>query len=202
MSEGKIILAIEKGFKALNINLNYEPFLEYLKLLDKWNKAYNLTAIRDVEDMVNYHIMDSLAILPWVKGHYIIDVGTGAGLPGIPIALAMKQSKIFLLDSNGKKINFLEEVKRVLCLTNVEIVHMRVERFNPLIKFDMVITRAFSDLKKMIATTNHLLAEGGILLAMKGKVLETELEEVDKPCKIYEYNVPNIEAKRTVVVIS
>lgn len=202
MSDAKIISALTKGFKELNINLNYEPFLEYLKLLDKWNKAFNLTAIRDVEDMVNYHIMDSLAILPWVKGHYIIDVGTGAGLPGIPIALAMQQSKIFLLDSNVKKINFLEEVKRVLCLTNVEIVHMRVERFNPLIKFDMVITRAFSDLKKMIATTSHLLVENGILLAMKGKVLETELEDINKSCKIYEYNVPNIEAKRAVVLIS
>lgn len=201
MNDETIIALLNEGFKRLNVKLNYEPFLTYIKLLNKWNKTYNLTAIRNIDDMVKYHILDSLAIIPWVKGDHIIDVGSGPGLPGIPLALAFKDKKIFLLDSNIKKINFLEEVKRILCLTNVEIIHQRVENYYPEKKFSTIVTRAFSDLNSMVKITDHLLAKDGIWLAMKGKI-EDEINKIDKVFKIYEYQVPGLAAKRSVVLIS
>ena len=107
------------------------PLFQYISLLNKWNAAYNLTAIRDMESMVTKHLLDSLAVRPWLKGDYILDVGTGAGLPGIPLAIAEPQRKFVLLDSNGKKIRFLREVKRQLALSNLEIVQFRVENYHP-----------------------------------------------------------------------
>ena len=139
----------------------------YLLLLDKWNKTYNLTAVRDIYEMASRHVLDSLAILPWVHGKNILDVGTGAGLPGIPLAIARPDLCVTLLDSNGKKTRFLEAVKRTLHLTNINIVQMRVESYRFAQGFDTITSRAFSQMDEMINLTKHLIANDGVWLAMK-----------------------------------
>lgn len=147
--------------------------LHYVELLDKWNKAYNLTAIRDPFEMVSRHIQDSMSIAGLVSGERVIDVGTGAGLPGIPLAIFYPQKHFALLDSNGKKTRFLEHVARELVLPNVEVVNKRAEQFFPAEPFDSVLTRAVASLDKMVRFSEHLCADNGKFIAMKG-VLPTE----------------------------
>ncbi|GGI86723.1 16S rRNA (guanine(527)-N(7))-methyltransferase RsmG [Legionella impletisoli] len=190
------------GLKQLGLTLPIEPFLAYLQLLHKWNQAYNLTAVRDMSEMVSRHILDSLAILPWVKGKRLIDVGTGPGLPGIPLALARPDLEVVLLDSNGKKIRFLQEVKRMLSLTQIEVVHSRVENYHPTQGFDTVTSRAFSDLSQMLTWTSHLIALDGIWLAMKGRVPEIELQTLLHPYQVEPYTVPGLEGQRCCVIIN
>lgn len=198
---GLIEKTLQTGLRDLGLDLNPEPFIHYLQLLDKWNKAYNLTAVRDMDAMVARHILDSLAILPWVKGERILDVGTGPGLPGIPLALACPDVKVVLLDSNGKKIRFLQQVKRTLSLNNIEIVQTRVENYRPSQGFDTVTSRAFSDLSQMLDKTKHLLSPDGIWLAMKGRYPADELKSVDYPYQVNDYVVPGIEGERCCVII-
>lgn len=192
---------LENGLEQFGLSSISGSLLDYLFLLKKWNLAYNLTAVRDLESMVNKHILDSLAILPWVKGNKIIDVGTGAGLPGIPLAIAAPEKKFVLLDSNGKKTRFLNEVKRQLDLKNIEIVQFRVENYRPEQGFDTVISRAFSSLHQMIQWTEHLLAKEGFWLAMKGRYPDTELEETMQKCTVQRYTVEGIEGERCCVLI-
>jgi 16S rRNA (guanine527-N7)-methyltransferase len=173
----------------------------YLTLLDKWNQAYNLTAIRDKDMMISHHILDSLAIMPWLNGEKIIDVGSGAGLPGIPLALARPDLKIFLLDSNGKKARFLQEAKRVLNLKNVEVIQSRVEDYNPSFNFDTVISRAFSSIDNMLDKTNHLLADKGIWLAMKGQRPDSELSNIKNSYQIKSYPVAFVDGERCCVIL-
>ena len=180
---------------------NIKPMLEYLSLLAKWNDVYNLTAVRDIDSMISRHLLDSLAILPWVHGSRILDVGTGAGLPGIPLALARPELKVVLLDSNGKKVRFLQEVKRSLKLDNIEIVQERVESYHPPQGFDTVTTRAFSNLQQMMGWTQHLLVPSGIWLAMKGRRPEDELEVIPENYRIENYSVPGVEGVRCCVII-
>ena len=177
------------------------PLFQYISLLNKWNAAYNLTAIRDMESMVTKHLLDSLAVRPWLKGDSILDVGTGAGLPGIPLAIAEPQRKFVLLDSNGKKIRFLREVKRQLGLTNLEIVQFRVENYHPDQGFDTVTSRAFSSLEQMIFWTKHLIAEQGVWLAMKGRYPDEELNALDKNYRVESYTVEGLEGERCCVLI-
>jgi 16S rRNA (guanine527-N7)-methyltransferase len=179
-----------------------EPCLAYLALLDKWNNAYNLTAIRTVKKMATHHIVDSLAILPWIKGERLLDVGSGAGLPGIPIAIAHPTATVVLLDSNGKKTRFLSEVKRVLRLPNIEIVQSRAETFLPTVGFDTVTSRAFSTLKSFIECTDQLVSEQGIRLAMKGRYPETELAAIQRPYQVEAYSVPGIIGGRCCVIVN
>ncbi|TAL63033.1 MAG: 16S rRNA (guanine(527)-N(7))-methyltransferase RsmG [Legionella sp.] len=178
-----------------------EALFQYLLLLNKWNSAYNLTAIRKPEEMVTKHIFDSLAILPWVQGQRLIDVGTGAGLPGVVLAIAKPDSQFVLLDSNGKKIRFLQEVKRQLSLNNIEIVQSRVENFHPALGFDTVISRAFSTLEQMLHWTQHLIRPDGIWLAMKGRYPDTELETIHQPYTVESYTVAGIDGERCCVLI-
>lgn len=192
---------LTKQFSDLGFHLPVEPFITYLTLLNKWNKAYNLTAIRSLEGMVTHHVLDSLAILPWIKGPQLLDVGTGAGLPGIPLALAVPSLNVVLLDSNGKKIRFLREVKRTLELTNVEIVQTRAEAYHPPSGFDTVTSRAFSTLESFVHWTRHLLSEKGIWLAMKGRYPDTELEAMNTPYRVETYTVPGIIGDRCCVII-
>lgn len=173
----------------------------YLSLLHKWNGAYNLTAIQDKESMFKLHILDSLAIFPYIHGQKIIDVGTGAGLPGLIIAMSNQDLAVTLLDSNGKKIRFLQEAKRVLSLNNVNIVQSRVENYHPETNFDTVVSRAFSNIKNMQDWTRHLLAKDGIWLAMKGHIPETELSGTQSPYKIHTYQVPGIVGKRCCIIL-
>jgi len=165
------------GCEALGLQLTPEildRLLEYLALLIKWNNAYNLTAVRDPGEMVTRHLLDSLAVAPHLTGQRIIDVGTGAGLPGIPLALLFPQRQFVLLDSNGKKTRFLVQVKATLGLDNVTVVHSRVEEYRPSEPFDTVIARAFAALTDILALCHHLLAAGGTVLAMKGGATEAE----------------------------
>lgn len=173
----------------------------YLSLLQKWNGAYNLTAICDKESMFKLHILDSLAILPYIHGQKIIDIGTGAGLPGLILAMAKQDLAVTLLDSNGKKIRFLQEVKRVLSLKNVDIVQSRAENYHPEINFDTVVSRAFSNIKNMQEWSQHLITADGIWLAMKGQIPETELSDTSSPYEIHTYQVPGIVGKRCCVVL-
>jgi 16S rRNA (guanine527-N7)-methyltransferase len=178
-----------------------EPLSTYLCLLKKWNTAYNLTAIRDIEGMIAKHLLDSLAILPWLRGDAILDVGTGAGLPGIPLAVAEPQRHFVLLDSNGKKTRFLQEVKRQLQLNNVEIAQFRAENYHPAQAFDTVVSRAFSNLEQMIYWTQHLVSKQGLWLAMKGRHPEDELTALQYPYQVISYTVPGIEGDRCCVLI-
>ncbi|MFA5959046.1 MAG: 16S rRNA (guanine(527)-N(7))-methyltransferase RsmG [Tatlockia sp.] len=192
---------LQDGLNKLNLTLDIEPFIQYILLLDKWNQAYNLTAVRDKETMITRHILDSLAILPWLKGPKILDVGSGAGLPGIPIALAKPDFELVLLDSNGKKVRFLQEVVRRLKLTQVSVIQSRAESYHPSFVFDTVTSRAFSDLSQMLQWTNHLLGTHGVWLAMKGRYPETELLHLNKPYRVNQYTVPGLDSERCAVII-
>lgn len=192
---------LSQAFLTMGISQVPEPYLIYLALLQKWNNAYNLTAIRSIEEMSTHHILDSLAIMPWIRGQRLLDVGTGAGLPGIPLAICMPSLTAVLLDSNGKKIRFLQEVKRVLKLANIEIVQSRVEAYHPSSRFDTVTSRAFSTIESFIQWTSHLTSEHGIWLAMKGRYPDTELKTLQHPYNVETYSVPGIIGERCCVII-
>jgi 16S rRNA (guanine527-N7)-methyltransferase len=192
---------LQKGLEQLSVVADLQRLYAYLLLLDKWNHVYNLTAIREQHAMVNLHLLDSLAILPWIKRSRILDVGTGPGLPGIPLAIVAPELQVVLLDSNGKKIRFLQEAKRTLGLANVEIVQSRAEIYRPNQGFDTVISRAFSNLQQMIEWTEHLVAPQGIWLAMKGRQPEEELAEISHPYRVENYTVPGVEGERCCVII-
>ena len=200
-AESRVLIILEEGIRELGYPVPSDKLLQYLHLLDKWNQAYNLTAVRDIEAMVTRHIIDSLAILPWVKGAQLLDVGTGAGLPGIPLAIARPDLHVVLLDSNGKKIRFLHEVKRMLSLVNVDIIQTRVENYHPSHGFDTVTSRAFSDLAHMTKLTQHLIATDGIWLAMKGRWPEAELAGLQHPYRVESYQVPSLDGDRCCVII-
>ncbi|MDI9819521.1 MULTISPECIES: 16S rRNA (guanine(527)-N(7))-methyltransferase RsmG [unclassified Legionella] len=193
---------LKEGLRRLGIAIDTAPLLTYLNLLNKWNHSYNLTAIRTMEAMVYRHLLDSLAIAPWVKGKRLLDVGTGAGLPGIPLALYKPDLQVVLLDSNGKKIRFLQEVKRVLAINNIEIVQSRVENYHPPQGFDTVTSRAFSDLAQLLKWTSHLIGTSGIWLAMKGRHPEAELASINLPYQVKPYTVPGLDGERCCVIIN
>lgn len=172
---------LRSGLEHLGLTLSQQQqqlLLDYLALLTKWNRAYNLTAIRDPDEMVERQLLDSLAILTLVQGSQILDVGTGAGLPGIPLAICMPGASLTLLDSNGKKTRFVQQVKMELGLDNLQVHQARVEGFDPAQRFDTITTRAFAALPKIVELTTRLLARDGIVLAMKGAVPVAEVELV------------------------
>ena len=135
---------LSQGLNALGVESNESLLIDYLLLLIKWNKAYNLTAIRDPMEMVGKHLLDSLSIIPHIQGTKLLDVGTGAGLPGIPIAITLPNCDVTLIDSNGKKTRFLQAVKRSLNLPNIHIIHGRIESITDENGFDCILSRAFS----------------------------------------------------------
>ena len=150
--------------------------ITYLDLLEKWNHAYNLTAVRSRSEMLGRHLIESLAISPFIRGRQVVDVGSGAGLPGIPLAIANPAVQYTLLDSNGKKSRFLLEVKRALMLSNVEIETVRVESWQPTKPFDSVVTRAFADLTTTLARVDHVLSDQGMVYAMKTEHAQHEID--------------------------
>lgn len=193
---------LEEGLGKLGLSIEMTtPLMRYLTLLLKWNKAYNLTALTDPSLMVGRHLLDSLAISPFIQGIKVLDVGTGAGFPGIPLALAHKEYQFVLLDSNGKKTRFLEEVKRQLSLRNVEIIQSRAERYQVDQGFDTITSRAVSDVNDLVHWTRHLVTSSGIWVAMKGQVPEAELAVLDCPYRVEMYQVPGVEGKRSAVII-
>ena len=191
------------GLESLNLSIDedkVEQLLGFIKLLEKWNKAYNLTAIRDREAMVRLHLLDSLAIVPFIEGKRVIDIGTGAGLPGIPLAIYLPDIEFILLDSNAKKTRFVQQAIIDLKLGNVSVCHKRVEQYHPEKGFDTAITRAFAGLSDIVQLTAHLLNKDGVLLAMKGQAPDV-LELESAITTLIPVNVPGITAERCLVRI-
>ncbi len=192
------------GIKGLNLTLSdnqCQQLLAFVKLIEKWNKAYNLTAIRQREEMVQLHLLDSLAVLPYLEGKRIIDIGTGAGLPGIPLAVCLPEVEFVLLDSNAKKTRFVQQAVMELKLANAKVCNDRVEQHRPAALFDTVLTRAFASLPDTLAKTAHLAAEKGVLLAMKGQTPESELQQLSLKSEVIPISIPGIEVDRCLVRI-
>ena len=179
-----------------------ELFNNYINLLDKWNKAYNLSAIRNINEMLDRHLIDSLSIAQFIQGKRFIDVGTGPGLPGIPLAILYPDRHFSLLDSNGKKTRFLMQAKMELGLKNIEVYNERVEKLEVDMPFDAVISRAFASLEDMIQGADHLCAENGHFYAMKGLYPELELQAITKPYKVQAIRWEGNQPERHLVIIS
>jgi 16S rRNA (guanine527-N7)-methyltransferase len=179
-----------------------EKLLAYMALLQKWNKVYNLTAVREPSEMVTLHLLDSLSVLPFIKAGNLLDVGSGGGLPGIVVAIVKPDLQVTTIDTVQKKAIFMRQVKGELGLENLDVVHARVESYQPKQKFEVIISRAFSELALFLKLTKHLLAENGAWLAMKGQVPHAELEILDvNSKKIIPLNVAGLQAERHLVVL-
>ena len=168
---------LENGLSKMNLSLDSEQIsklMAYLQLLIKWNKAYNLTAVRNPQEMVSRHLLDSLSVLPHLQSGALMDVGSGPGLPGIPVAICRPDIAVTTLDSNSKKTRFQVQVKAELGLDNLTVIHERVEKYR-VEPFKQVISRAFASLQDMIEWTEHLCASDGVFLAMKGLYPDEEL---------------------------
>ncbi|TBR41922.1 16S rRNA (guanine(527)-N(7))-methyltransferase RsmG [Marinomonas agarivorans] len=198
---------IHSGAQKMGIELaneKVEKLVDYLSLLQKWNKAYNLTAIRDVDQMIDRHLIDSLSTIPYIKGDNIIDVGTGPGLPGMVLAICFPEKNFTLLDSNGKKTRFLTQVKMELGMDNVTIANERVEQHAFHGVYDHVISRAFASLQDMIQWTLPLPKESGNFLAMKGVYPTEEIQRLPDTVVIedvYKLSVTNVNEERHLVVM-
>ena len=173
---------LEMGLRTMGLastSFQQHRLLAYLGLLLKWNAAYNLTAIREPEEMVSRQLLDSLSILPLIRGPRVLDVGTGAGLPGVPLAIMLPDLEFTLLDTNSKKTRFVNQVKLELGLDNLSVVQQRVEEFQPENRYDTITSRAFASLGDMLQGSRHLLVEDGQWLAMKGRFPEQEVAAMD-----------------------
>ncbi len=181
------------------------PLLAYLALLDRWNRTYNLTAIRDPAEMVVKHLLDSLAMAPFVGGGNLADLGTGAGLPGIPLALANPALQVTLVESNGKKARFLREVVRTLPLPNARVAESRIEALDEPGQYDAIVARALATLPLIVELGGHLLKSGGRLLAMKGAIPDQEIAALPDGWRVQGVHplvVPGLMAERHLVVVS
>jgi 16S rRNA (guanine527-N7)-methyltransferase len=198
---------LHRGVRAMKLGLDAEAEhrqLAYLALLEKWNRAYNLTAVRDPLVMVPRHLLDSLAVLPWLVGPRVLDVGSGAGLPGIPLAIARPDLAFTLLDSNAKKTRFITQAVAELGLANVTVANARVEDYRAPAPFATLVTRAFASIPDMLAACGHLCASGCRLLAMKGAVPQAELAALPEGFQvsaIHALEVPGLDAQRHVIII-
>ena len=203
---------IHRGLLELGIDTpkdSVRKLASYLGLLAKWNRVYNLTAVRDENAMVSQHLLDSLAVLPYFDAdltgiHSLVDVGSGGGLPGIPLAIARPQLKVELIEANQKKASFLQQAKIELKLDNVSIHCGRVEAFKAESPFDVVISRAFSSLADFVRVAAHLLAPQGRLWAMKGVHPQEEIEQLPpgwRMSRSFPLVVPGLRAQRNLVVI-
>lgn len=193
------------SLEALGLDLSVEQIdklMSYLTLLQKWNKVYNLTAIRDPKEMLIKHLLDSLAVAPHIEGKRIIDVGTGGGVPGIPLAICFPEKQIDLLDSNSKKTRFLIQAKAELDLKNTQVIHSRVEEYNPESLYDGVISRAFAAMEDMLYWTNHLIPNEGVWWAMKAQKDFEDLSRLPglvKIEKVIELEIPHLHAERMLI---
>lgn len=200
-------LELRSGVSALQgvvADADLPRLVRYLELLAEWNVAYNLTAVRDPAAMVARHVLDSLVVVPYLGGERVLDVGTGAGLPGIPLAIACPQRRFTLLDSNGKKTRFVTHAALTLGLANVEVVKSRVEDYRPPAPFDTVISRAFAALADFAAAAGRHLAPGGRLLAMKGAWPQDEMAALPADWRVsavHPLAVPGLDAQRHLVVL-
>ena len=198
---------LASGLAAFNIELSpphVDALLGFIDLLIRWNRAYNLTGTSDPREILQRHILDSLSILPFLQGDRVLDIGTGAGLPGVPLAICCPEREFHLLDSNGKKMRFLFEVKTRLRLANLVLIHGRAEDYRYEQGFDTVLSRAVASLGDLVRLSAPLLGLTGCMLAMKGKLAASELAEVEPPYtvrSVQTLQVPGANAVRQIVRI-
>ncbi|RFF26251.1 MULTISPECIES: 16S rRNA (guanine(527)-N(7))-methyltransferase RsmG [unclassified Wenzhouxiangella] len=197
---------LDAGLAGLGLTLDEaqeDCLIDYLALLSRWNRAYNLTAVDEPTAMVDRHLIDSLSILPWIEGREIVDAGTGAGLPGVPLAIVCPERHFVLVDSNGKKVRFLRQVRRELNLENIEPVQARLEAFEPDTVPDQVVARALAPLPRLVEQLGHLLAAGATLLAMKGRLEDDECAAVADAYNVdrIELNVPGADSARSLAIL-
>ena len=199
---------LRQGLTALGINLpeaTQQKLLAYLALLLKWNKTFSLTALRDPSLAVSHHLLDSLAILPYVKAASLLDVGSGGGQPGIPLAIVRPELRVTLLDSNSKKTAFLQQAAIELGLSNIAVHCGRVEQYQPPVKFAAIVSRAFSELADFVNLSRQLLEPDGRWLAMKGVWPHEEIARLPEGVpvlSVHRLNVPGVEGERHLVVLS
>ena len=202
---------LERGLRALGLDAALStPLLDYVALLARWNATYNLTAVRDPREMVGKHLLDSLAMHAFVDdiaaaGGSLADLGTGAGLPGIPLAIAKPGLRVVLVESNGKKVRFMREAVRKLGLANVEVVESRIEAYDAPGRFDAITARALATLPLIVALGGHLLRPGGVLLAMKGVLPDEEIAALPPGWQVRAAHVlagPGLDAARHLVVVA
>lgn len=201
-------ITLHEGLERLQLGVSLQTqqkLIDYLALVQKWNRVYNLTAVRDTDDMLTHHLFDSLAVVPHIDTEKtLLDVGSGAGLPGIPIALALPQTQVTLLDSNHKKAAFLNQAVIELQLGNVNVVCERVEKYQPKQLFSLVVSRAFSALVEYVAAAGRLVAPEGTLLAMKGMRPQEEMAQLTdryQISRILPLAVPGLNAERHLIFL-
>ncbi len=195
---------LEAGITALGLDLpagSAGRMLEYLDLLVRWNRVYNLTAVRDPDEMVTRHLLDALAVAPWLEGSRLLDVGTGAGLPGIVLAIARPELEVVLLDSSAKRTRFCVHAAGALALANVQVVTARVEAHRDPAAFPCIVSRAVAPLAELLAACRHLLADGGVVLAMKGRDPAAEIAALGGAglAEVVVLEVPGLAAERHLV---
>jgi len=210
MSVAARAMTLEEGARALDLRLSGKQLARlrgYVDLLAKWNRTYNLTAIREPERMITHHVLDALAILPHLKrfaGARVLDVGSGGGVPGIPLAIAQPEWRVTLLDSNSKKTTFLTQAVIELALPNVDVTTARVEAFASAVAYDLVVSRAFSDLADFATSSARHVARGGVLAAMKGVHPDEELAQLPAGFRVLAapaIDVPGLDAARHLILI-
>lgn len=198
---------LDKGLATLEINASAEQraqWLAYVQLLAKWNQAYNLTAVREPREMVSRHLLDSLAVAKHISGQRLLDVGAGAGIPSIPLAILWPERQLTALDSNGKKTRFMDQARIELGLSNFCVVQSRVEAFQSDTPFNGILSRAYASLADFVRSSQHLLAADGRFWAMKAQLDPAELSALPKPFKVsacLRLQVPDCEAERHLIVI-
>ncbi|WP_100657553.1 16S rRNA (guanine(527)-N(7))-methyltransferase RsmG [Alteromonas flava] len=202
-----LLARLESGVKELGLTLSEAQLValvRYIELMDKWNKAYNLTSVRDPHDMLTKHILDSLAVVPFIHAKHYIDVGTGPGLPGIPLAIACPQAHFTCLDSLGKRVRFMKQVVHELKLQNVEPVQSRVEQHQPEQFYDGVLSRAFASLQDMLHWCQHLVDSSGEFLALKGQYPQDELADIPENISVvstHKLQVPYLIGERNIILL-
>ena len=205
MEPRQLIEHIASGVRSLGQELAEESIEKFARLLcelERWNARINLTAIREPREMISGHLLDSLAIRPLIHGKSLIDIGTGAGFPGLPIAITEPGLSVELLDSNARKIGFVQHVIGELDISNATAVRSRAENYAPGKRFDTVIARALASIPRLIELGGHLVAEKGVMLALKGRYPADELEEMSDAWdyEVTEVTVPELEARHVVTL--
>ena len=205
--ENELLIVLKNSLKNCELNVTedqQQQLIRYVLMMHKWNKAYNLTAVRDPKQMVIKHIVDSIVVAPFLDKTLYIDVGTGPGLPGIPLAIMCPNKEFILLDSLGKRVRFMKQVAYELKIDNIQPVQSRVEDFVPSVEIDGVLSRAFASLKDMLHWCQHLVDSHGVFIALKGQISTDELNQLPLGFTLQEtikLDVPGLEGERHIVKI-